>query len=887
MARPPLLVAFALRVIRVVARLVPRRDREEWRREWTHELLSSRGAAASSPEPLRRQLSLFRHALGSLADAAWLRRQFTRDAEMLHDLRHTVRLLVTRPGSSLLAVAVLALGIGSATAVASVVDALLLREPPFPAHDRLVAIWEQDTSSAVPRREVAPANYLDWRDSATTVQHMASVEPWSVDYTGGARPEVILAAKVGPGFFDALRVTPLHGRLFEPEDYTVRKGQVVLLDHALWQQRFGGDPAVVGRSIPLDATPHVVVGVLPPAFRPAMFLSEGRRREAWLPQVLQGFERNSRESGWWAVIARLRDDVSLEHARAEFAGISARLASAHPRTNARVVARLDPIDEHVRSDVRPALVAMAGAVGLVLLIVCANVANLLLARGLEREREFAVRSALGAGRARLARQVIAESLLVSSVGTAAGILVAWGLVRGTQVAAPETILGLTHAAIDARVLFFAVALGIVTALGFGLAPAWQSATPAAGESLKAGRSTGTRRAGGLRDVIATIEVALAVIVVVGAGLLLRSFVALIGVDPGFAADRVAVMQVFAYDRDNQTPAKRIAFFRETIDRMRELPGVTRVGAVSAMPFLAANINIESTLTIEGRPPAAPGEAPRVFVSAATDDYFETMGMPLVVGRTLTRQDDARVEPVAVISQSLARRFWPAGEPLGAFATVRLFGPTTRVRIVGVVGDLRHDGYDAPPREELFVSQWQVGTGSMTYVLQTSGDPAAVLAPAQEVIWARDPLQTIYDSATVPELLSASVAPRRFALLVMSSFAVVALLLATAGIYGVMSLATRMRMREFGVRMALGASRREISTLVLKRGALLGLVGVAVGLATAVLGARVFSGLLFDIGAADPLALTATAAVVLAATLLASYAPARRATRVDPLAALRD
>jgi putative ABC transport system permease protein len=883
--RPPLLVRTLLLAIRLVSVLVPRPDRRAWRQEWEAEILHGQQRAAAERRGWRGQTPLVRHSLGSLADAAWLRRQFTGDAEMIHDLRHTLRLLAARPAFTLVATLVLALGIGASTAVVSLVDALLLREPPFPDADRIVAIWERDTTSPAHRREVAPANFLDWRAAATTMDAVAAVEPWSVDYTGGDRPRVFMAAKASEGFFDILGVRPLHGRLFHPDDFTVRQGKVVVLAHALWQREFGGDPSIVHRAIPLDGEPHTVVGVLPPAFEMTLWLSEDDPvREAWIPRVLEGWERTTRSSGWWAVVAKMKDGVTIDEARAEFDGISRRLAAEHPDTNAHVVARVDAIDEHVKSRFRTALVAMLAAVGLVLLIACANVANLLLARGLERGREFAVRSALGASRGRLARQLVTESLVIGLAGAAAGIALAWAVLRYVIATAPAALTGVEHASLDWRLAGVAVALGVLTAAAFGTAPALHVARSRDDEAIREGRAaTGTRRARRLRDALAVAEVALAVVVVVGAALLVRSFVAMVRVDTGFTADRVAVVQVFAYERVNRTPAERIAFFRETLDRMRRIPGVVEAGAVSAMPFMPANINAEAPIAIEGRPPVPGGNAPRVFVSAASNGYFETMGIELTRGRTFTAEDGPDTERVAVISRSLARRLWGDEDPTGAWVTA---GQQTRVRIVGVVGELRHDGYDGPPRDELFLAQGQVGNGSMTYVLRAAGDPASVIGPAQEVIWSLDPLQTIYHTATVPELLAASVAPRRFALAVMAAFAVVALAVAAAGLYGVMSVAAGQRTREFGVRLALGASPREIAVLVLSGGLRLGLAGVAAGLAGAYAGARLFEQQLFDISAADPLAFGATAVVVLLAGLAASWLPARRATRVDPLVALR-
>ena len=885
--RPPLLIRLSLALVRAAGLLLPRRHRRAWRQEWEAEIQYERRALDAGGAPLPEQFALLRRSSGAFADAAWLRRQFTRDAEMLHDLRHALRLLAARPAFPLVAVFILALGVGSATAIFSVIDALLLRSAPFPSPDRLVAVWERDTTLDAARQDVAPANFLAWRERNTTLEAIASVEPWSLDYASGSQPEILVGTMVSERFFDILGAIPLHGRLLNEDDHRPGRNNVVVLDHGTWQQRFGGDPAIVGRTVILDSEPVSVVGVLPASFELTL-LPGPVRREFYGPKVFEDYERHI-TSGWWAAIGRLKPGVSRETAQAEFDAISKQLAAERPRTNTQITARVDPIDAHLKEPVRPALVAMLVVVGLVLLIACANVANLVLARGVEREREFAVRGALGAGRARLARQLLTESLLLGAAGTAAGLALAWWLLQAIVAGAPGPAPGLDHAVLDWRAVGAAVLLGLGTAAAFGAAPALHASRASASDALRDGRSgTGGRRARALRDGLAVAEIALAMVLVVGAGLAARSFMALVDVDPGFRAKDVAVLQVFAYDRINDTPAKRVAFFRNTIDQMAALPGATGAGAVSAMPFIQANINIEDPITIEGRPQAgaAGNEAPTVFVSAATEGYFDVMGIPLLEGRGFTRHDTADTEQVALVSESLARRHWPTGSPVGSWVRVPFMGPPRRIKVVGLVGALRHDGYDAPVRDELFLPHAQTGMGSMTYVIGTAGDASSLVEPAKQIVWALDPLQTFYDTATVQDLLATSVAPRRFALLLVAGFAMVALALAAAGVYGVISFTTSLRTREIGVRMALGAPARSVAALVVGRALLLGAIGVAIGVAGAYVAGRAIASMLFGVPAFDPVTVTAVAALLLAVTGAAAWLPARRAARVDPLVALR-
>jgi len=884
--RTPWLVRMALAVVRVVGLVVPKRDRGGWRQEWESEIQAQR-TAIDDPAAWGAQMQLFRRSLGSASDAAWLRRQITRDSEILHDVRHAVRVMRSRPSFFLLAILVMGLGIGSTTAVFSVVDGVLLRELPYPEPERLVAVWQRDTTSPDrPRGEVTPGNFLDWRAGTSSFVELATAEPFAMDYTGGERPEVFFSANVSEGFFDTLGVRPIAGRLFRPSDHVAGSNAVALIGERLWARRFGSDPGVVGRPIPLDGRPVTVVGVLPASMELNLLPSPGDR-DLWMPKVFEDYEKSQRGPGWWAVIGRLKPGVTVDRAQADLDRVSARLARDFPQTNGTTVAFVEPLGEHLSAAVRPAVGLLAAAVVVVLLIACANVANMMLARAADRDREFAVRGALGASRGRLVRQVLTESLLVSVGGVVVGVVLAAWLVAVVTELAPRELSRLADVALNWRVVLAAVPIGLGAGLVAGLVPSWQLSHPRSPESLGAERgSTSSRSSRAIRDGLAVAEVALAVALVVGAGLLLRSFQRLLAVDPGFRTEHVLALQVFAWDRLD-TARQRATFFDDTIRDLAALPGVVDVGAVSAMPLIEANINIQGPFTIEGRPPKAPNEQDIANMTVSTPGYFSVMGIPLVRGRHLAATDTMGMPMAAVVSTTMADRYWPDADPIGSWIQGRFAGRAVRAHVVGVVGEVRHDALDQPARAEVFLAQSQVGFGSMTYVIRTTQDPASVVEAARQAIWARDPLLTFYDTTTVRDLIATSVAPRRFSLVLVGVFAMTALLLAAAGIYGVLSFTTSRQTREFGVRMAMGASTREIGRLVLGRGFRLGTVGVLAGLAIAGLAARSLQSMLFGVGPFDPVTLGVVSGLMLTVAVVACYVPARRAMKVDPLVALRD
>jgi putative ABC transport system permease protein len=878
--RPPSVVLrLSLWFLRIVSAIVPAAARAEWRREWEAEVLyrAARAPDGSAPD-WRDDVDLARRTMGALPDAAWLRRQFTADADFVADVRYGARALRQTPGFAAAAVGILALGLGATVTIVTLLDTLLVRDLPFHDAGRVVTIWQQ--SPAAERDDVAPGNFLEWRARARSFSHVASVQPHSYDYTGSGEPEVLFGAMVSEGFFDAIGVAPALGRPLVAADH--RPGtRVAVITWGLWQRRFAGDPAVVNRAATFEGEPWTIVGVLPREFAPELLPRPGDI-DVWTPKVFADYEKDIRGSAWWNVVARLRPGVPIEEAQAELDAISAALGREFPQTNASVRARLVPLRDHLAGPVRTPLLVMFGAVVLVLAIGCANVASLLLARGMQREREFAIRAALGAGRGRIIRQLVAESLLLAALASAAGLALAHAGIRLVVALAPGGLARLEEAAIDGRVLAFAALLTTATAMAFGLVPALQLSRPDR-DAIRERSASGPR--GGARRALIVAEVAFALVLLAGAGLLIRSFTRLLAVDPGFSPKQVVALQVFAWNQHTTADNLRV-FFRDTIDRLRALPGVDEVGAVSAMPFISANIDIRAELNVIGRPPAARGQARGAFLTVATPGYFRAMGVPLLRGRLLDGRDTARTPPVVLITDALRRRDWPAGDPIGSRVRVAWQGKPYEAEIVGVVGDLRHDGLDRGTRPEMFFPLEQMPFGSMTYVLRAAGDPAALINAAKREVWAVSPEQAFYDAATVEGLIGTSVVRQRFSTTLMALFAVFALVLCASGIYGVLSFTTGQRTREIGVRMALGADARTIRSMVLREGGLVIAAGVGLGVAGAAISTRFLRTLLFQVQPGDPATLAAVSALLLAVGLAACYVPARRATRVDPLVALR-
>ncbi len=803
---------------------------------------------------------------------------------MLLDFRYALRQFIRRPSFTAIAVITLALGIGATTAIFSVVDHLMLRDLPFPDAEQIVTIWQDNQRDQNPREDVAPGNYLDWEERQQVFAAIGAAVPYSMDLTGeGHRPEVIFSSQVSSGFFAALGARPVLGRVLQEEDFREGAGKVAVIGYGLWQRRFGGDSTLVGRALTLDGEPYIVVGILPADFDLGLMYSVGKR-ELWTPLLLQGWERNARSSAWWTVIARLGPAVSLSLARADMDRIAANLSEEYPATNEGIGVSIVPLREHLTGAARPALLVLLGAVALVLLIACTNVAHLQLARGTERVSEFAVRSALGGERLRLLRQLLTESLVLSLVGAGAGLAVAYWGVDLVKALSPGDIPRMETVAVDLRILLFAGGLAVFTALISGLAPALQFSNPHLQEVLKEGRVFGSRMRARLRGGLIMAETALALMLLVGAGLLLRSFAKILEVDPGFRTEGVLALQVFYYE-DGHKREDRVQFFSETIERMEALPGVRSAGAVSAAPFLAANIDIRTTFVALDQPAPREGEEPQGYISHVTPRYFETLGIPLLRGRGFNQFDRTGTPPVVVINETLRRRYWPATDPIGKKIKIDNYFQDG-VEIVGVVGDVRHTGLDTDPRPELFVPHAQTGMGSMTFFVRTESAPAAFVDELQQVIWDVAPLQTFYQTGTVPQLISTTLAGRRFTLVLLNAFAAIALIMAAVGIYGVMSVSVSQRTHEVGLRMALGADGDRLVRMVVGEGLKLTSLGVVLGLVAAAFGAQALSSLLFEIPPRDTIAFTSAVFVLLAGAFIACYLPARRATRVDPVEALR-
>jgi putative ABC transport system permease protein len=885
-ARPDALVLrLCLQWLRVVAHIVPPSFRAEWRQEWEAELSHRWRRVAGATGPRGGRLDLARDALGALPDAAWLRQQLTADAEALRDARHGLRLLRRHLGFTAAAVLIVAVGIGANTTIFSAVDALLLRDPPYPDAERIVMLWQRDLSAASKRArdDVAPANFLDWRERARTFDVMAAADPYSYDLQGAGEPEVLYAVRVTEGFFDVFGVRPLRGRTFRPEDHRTGAAPVAVLGYRLWQQRFGADPAVVGKALTLDEGPFTVVGVLPAQFQPGLMTTAGERG-LWVPKTIGEHEGRVRGSAWWNVVGRLEPGATLAQAQADLDSVAAGLGREHPRTNAAVGVHVQTLQAHLAGERGPALVILWAAVAVVLAVACANVAGLLLARGAERQHEFAIRAALGAGRARLLRQLVAEGLLLALLGALGGLLLSrWG-VQGLVALLPPDLPRLDEVRVQGRVLAFTGALAVLSGTFFGLAPAARLLRRDLG--LRSGTRTATPGRAGREAGAALVvgEVALAMVLLAGAGLLVRSFLALRSVDPGFRAGEVLMLQVFAWDR-NRTPERRSEFFTQTLERVAALPGVVAAGAVSSLPFAAVDHRIDSPFLIDGRT-VAPGDEPSTFVTIATPDYLRAAGIPLRRGRWFGTEDHGRSAAVVVVNEAAARLHWPGQDPVGANVTVRWQGRPIRAQVVGVAGEVRHGALDREPRPEVFLPHAQVPTGTMCYVVRTAGVGAASVEEVKAAIRTVDPLQAFYQTASLDDLVSRSLAPRRFGALLLGGLAAAAVALAATGLYALIAFSTRVRTREIGVRLALGAGRADILRMVVGRGMALVGAGVVIGLAGALALGRFVRGLLFGVGPADPVTLGGVSLLLLAVSAAAALASARAASRLDPLEALR-
>ena len=798
----------------------------------------------------------------------------------VQDLRHAARQLRRRPGFTLVALLALGLGIGANTAIFSVVNAVLLRPLPFDEPQHLVVLNEVETARGA-KDQAAADNFRDWRAQTRTLAGLVAWNYWGLSLTGDGEPTDILTIRASAELFRLLGVEPLLGRTFTADEEQPGRDRVVILSHAMWMQRFGGDRGIAGRTIMLDEETYQVIGVMPQGFQ----FPDNAEVGMWAPLAFKFFELRTRNQRMFNVVGRLADGVTLEQARAELDGIAARLAREHPRTNSGWGITVEPAHAVATASSRQALVILLAAVGFVLLIACANVGNLFLARAADRERELAVRLALGAGRGRLVRQLLAESLVVGALGGLAGLVLAlWG-VDVVMALEPGQLPSWNAVGVDLTVLAFTAALAIGTALLAGLLPALVTTSHDLHGALKeGGKATAGARRRRLRNGLVVAEVALALVLLVGAGLMVRSLRAVQALDPGFRPDGLLAATIYLADNRYPEDHQQAEFFGALLERAAGLPGVTAAGAVTTLPMSAHGIDHDMPVFVEGRE-APPNQEPQADFRIASPGYFEAMEIPLVRGRSFTERDRSDAPVVAVVNRVFADRLLdPTKDALGQ--RIRYGRGGDWIEIVGIVGQVRHKGLDAEPQPEMFVSYRQLQYGSMTVVLRAAGNPLALVEPFKRAVFGLDPLQPIANLDTVQELIAGSLAQRRFHAILFLVFAGLALTLAGIGIYGVISYSVSQRTREIGVRMALGARERDVLREVVGTGLRLTALGIAIGLGGALLVTRGLQGLLYGVSPADPLTFVAVPVALLLVAAAACIVPARRASRVDPMVALR-
>jgi putative ABC transport system permease protein len=796
---------------------------------------------------------------------------------LLQDVRYAVRRLLKSPGFALVAVGALALGIGANTAIFSVVNSVLLRPLPYPQPEQLVQLWESRPRMNMPRTEVAPHEFLAWAERSESFRQLAANDLTEYNLTGRGEPERVTGALVTAGYFPLFGVNPALGRTFLAQEDQPGGNNVVVLGYELWRSRFNSDPSVVGQSVSLDGVPCAVVGVMPRGFR----LPDGAGLAR--PIAFTAEDRAKVGSHFLNVYGRLKDGATLAQAEGEMTAVAGRVEQDFGDANVGHRVVLVPLHEQVVGGARTALLILLGAVGLVLLIACANVANLLLARAAARRREVAVRAALGASRWRIVRQLLAESVLLSSLGGAAGLLLAvWGVDLLVSLD-PTGVQRAGEVTLDWRVLGFTLGLSVLTGLLFGLAPALQASKADFVESLKeGGRSAQGLGRSRLRGALVVSEVALTLVLLVGAGLLVKSFRQLLAVEPGLDPRHVLTLEVSLPQAKYAERQQISSFYERLIEQAAALPGVEAAGAVSILP-LAGNDN-SNFVQIEGRPPLPPGQALRAGRRNVSADYFRALGIPLKRGRAFTASDAKDAPPVVVINEAMARSFFAGEDAVGK--RIRTGDKSPWVEVVGVVGDVRHRGLDVETRPEMFFPHLQTPSRQMTLVARASGDPEALAAPLRERVRELDRDQPVGNVKTMETWVSESVASRRFSVLLLGVFAAVAAGLAALGLYGVVSYSVAQRTHEIGLRVALGARPGDVLRLVIRQGMTLTLLGTAVGLLAALALTRVMSGLLFGVGATDPATFVAVPLLLMTVALVACYLPARRATKVDPMVALR-
>jgi len=809
---------------------------------------------------------------------------------LLQDLRYSTRMLVKNPAFTLIAAITLALGIGANTAIFTVVNTVLLRPLPYPESDRLVMVGERNSNQTSNANRdagldsVTPPNFVDWISQNQAFESLAAFTNQDFNLTGVGDPERLQGQRVSASLFPSLGIAPMAGRVFLSEEDLLGAQRVVVLSHELWQRRFGGDSSLIGRTLTLDNEVYTVIGIMPPGFS---FPSQ--ETELWVPMAFNASELNNRAAHFLSAMGRLKPGATLAQAQEQMDLIAGRLEQAYPATNTGVGVRLVSLSESMVANSRLVLIILLGAVGFVLLIACTNVANLLLARAAVRERELAIRAALGAGRLRLVRQLFTESVSLALLAGVMGTLLAlWGIAL-LKTFNPGTIPRLNEVSIDWRVLSFTLGISLLTGVVFGLAPALQVSSLNLNRTLKeSGRGAGGAAGNRVRGLLVILEVALSLVLLVGAGLLIKSFLRLQNINPGFKPEHLLTMRVDLSAAKAGELHQIASFYQQILEKVQTIPGVQSAGVINLLPV--ASSGMVAGLTLEDKPDAEPGQPILANYRVISPDYFSAMGISLLKGRGLSDQDTANSLGVVVINQTLARKYWGDENPLGK--SLKLDSRSSAspwLTVIGVVGDVRQSELRADPAPEMYIPYTQPHrryARPRTLVVRTTADPLSVVAAVKSQIWSVDKDQPVYSIRSMEQILSGSLAPRRFNMLLLGFFATIALALAGVGIYGVVSYAVSQRTQEIGVRMALGARQTDILRLVVGRSMMLVLIGIACGMLAAFALTRLISGLLFGVSATDPLTFALIALVLTSVALLACYLPARRATRVDPLVALR-
>jgi putative ABC transport system permease protein len=797
------------------------------------------------------------------------------------DVRYSLRVLLRAPAFALAVIAVLALGIGANTAIFSIVNSVLLRPLPFSEPDRLMRIYHvppQATFPGMPTFAVSPANFYDWQRDARSFQRMALYRFRFFTLTGAGNPRALVAGAVGDGFFDAVGTKPVIGRVFRPEEDQAGQGHVAILSNGFWKTQFGGAADVLNRTLTLDGEPYTIVGVMPPDF--SMSAWAITKRDVWVPVAYKDADRAVRDNHNDQVVARLKKGVSLSQAEAEMKEISSRLERAYPKENTGWGATVKPLQEVIVGDVRTSLVMLLAAVGLVLLIACANVGNLLFARALTRRKELAIRTALGAGRARVFQQLIVEALVLAVTGGAVGVLLAKVSLAASATLLADQIPRADEITIDARVIAFAFVASLVTGILAGVLPALRAGRTDLSDALKdGGRSDSSSVGLRTRRLLIVCEVALSVVLLMGAGVMIRSLLALRNVDAGFDPRNVLTLEVSLPETRYKTPEQMTAFFDRALERLRRLPGVQDAATIDDLPLAGGS---QQPIVVDGKAELLPKDQPTVAVREITPGYLHTMRVPLLKGRDFATDDVHAM----LVSRAAAKLLWGDVDPIGRQARLPLESKTIVSTVIGVVGDIREAGLSENPVATVYQYTRDRDRGRLALVLRTSVPPLSLAQSATAAIHAIDPEQPVEDVRTMEDVRDETLTAQRFSALLLGLFAAVALTLASVGIYSVLSYIVRGRRREIGIRAALGAKRGDVLRLVVLEGMTPALIGIVAGAIAALAASRAMEKLVFGVSAADPLTLMAVAGTLALVALLASLIPAYRAARLDPSEVLR-